>query len=125
MSDLELTKTRFAQGVWEGELRDKSPGAGEPTLSVLMDDKPVGIPDLAPQADGGCWTVRFAIPPRMLGEGTHTLLFSDASNGDVLESFSIIAGEALSDDIRAEVDLLRAELDMLKRAFRRHCAETG
>jgi hypothetical protein len=26
--------------------------------------------------------------------------------------------------LRAEVDLLRAELDMLKRAFRRHCVET-
>jgi hypothetical protein len=30
----------------------------------------------------------------------------------------------LDEDIRAEVDLLRAELDLLKRAFRRHCSET-
>jgi hypothetical protein len=30
----------------------------------------------------------------------------------------------MEDDLRAEVDLLRAELDMLKRAFRRHCLET-
>ena len=37
---------------------------------------------------------------------------------------SLLAGEALGDDIRAEVALLRAELDMLKRAFRRHCLET-
>ena len=36
-----------------------------------------------------------------------------------------IAGEAVSDDLRAEVELLRAELDMLKRAFRRHCLETA
>ena len=35
-----------------------------------------------------------------------------------------LAGEALAHDIRAEIDLLRAELDMLKRAFRRHCLET-
>jgi hypothetical protein len=31
----------------------------------------------------------------------------------------------LEEDIRAEVSLLRAELDLLKRAFRRHCAETA
>lgn len=124
MSDLELNKTRFAQGVWEGELHDKSPGAGDPTLSVLLDDKPVGMPELDSHDDGARWSVRFPIPTRLLGEGTHTLVFADASNGDVLDTFSIIAGEALKDDIRAEVDLLRAELDMLKRAFRRHCAES-
>ena len=43
---------------------------------------------------------------------------------EVLGSFTLIAGEALGDDLRAEVSLLRAELDMLKRAFRRHCLET-
>jgi outer membrane protein assembly factor BamA len=37
----------------------------------------------------------------------------------------LIAGEALGDDIRVEVELLRDELDMLKRAFRRHCVETA
>ena len=37
----------------------------------------------------------------------------------------MITGEPLGDDIRAEVELLRAELDMLKRAFRRHCLETS
>jgi hypothetical protein len=30
----------------------------------------------------------------------------------------------LAEDIRAEMDLLRAELDLLKQAFRRHCVET-
>ena len=45
--------------------------------------------------------------------------------GDTLDSISIITGEVLSDDIRAEMNLLRAELDMLKKAFRRHCIETA
>ena len=44
--------------------------------------------------------------------------------GTKLGHFSIIAGEALGEDLHAEVELLRAELDMLKRAFRRHCLET-
>jgi len=51
-------------------------------------------------------------------------LVEDGKTGGKLGSFTVIAGEALGDDIRAEMDLLRAELDMLKRAFRRHCLET-
>ena len=43
--------------------------------------------------------------------------------GDALAHETIIAGEVLDEDVRAEVMLLRAELDMLKRAFRRHCAD--
>jgi hypothetical protein len=43
----------------------------------------------------------------------------------LLGSFSIVAGDALAEDIRAELSLLRAELDMLKKAFRRHCVETS
>jgi hypothetical protein len=44
--------------------------------------------------------------------------------GETLAHFTIITGVPMEDDLRAEVDLLRAELDMLKRAFRRHCVET-
>ena len=42
----------------------------------------------------------------------------------MLDSFALMSGDALSYDIRAEMTLLREELDMLKRAFRRHCLET-
>ena len=42
----------------------------------------------------------------------------------ILGDFTLMAGDAVADDLRAEVELLRAELDMLKRAFRRHCLET-
>ena len=49
----------------------------------------------------------------------------DRSEERVLASFSIVAGDALAEDIRAELSLLRAELDMLKKAFRRHCVETA
>ena len=34
------------------------------------------------------------------------------------------AGVAMEDDLRAEVDLQRTKLDLLKRAFRRHCLGT-
>jgi len=51
-------------------------------------------------------------------------LIADQRSGETLNSFSIISGTPLDDDIRVEMDLLRAELDMLKKAFRRHCLET-
>jgi hypothetical protein len=40
--------------------------------------------------------------------------------GAVLDRVTFLAGDALDEDIRAEVVLLRDELEMLKRAFRRH-----
>jgi hypothetical protein len=49
----------------------------------------------------------------------------EAGQTETLAHFTIITGVAMEDDMRAEVDLLRQELDMLKRAFRRHCLETA
>ncbi|WP_323767618.1 hypothetical protein [Marinovum sp.] len=125
MSELTLTRVRFFEGVWEGVLEDPAPGAGDPAVQVLLADRPVEGVELSEEAEPGRWRLRFPVPARLLGDGCHTFVFADASNGDRLDSFSIIAGEALGDDIRAEVDMLRAELDMLKRAFRRHCRESN
>jgi hypothetical protein len=51
-------------------------------------------------------------------------MISETTLGQALGDFAIIAGDAAGEDIRAEMSLLRAELDMLKRSFRRHCRET-
>ena len=45
--------------------------------------------------------------------------------GTVLDRITLMAGAALDEDIRAEIALLRDELELLKSAFRRHCAETA
>lgn len=122
MSDLQLTKTRFFEGAWEGVLTDPSPGSGDPSLTVVHQDRNLEGIVLSPAGPEGVWNVKFPVPVRLLGEGAHSFVIADATDTTALASFSIIAGEALSDDIRAEVDLLRAELDMLKRAFRSHCS---
>jgi hypothetical protein len=70
------------------------------------------------------WAVRIPIPAELLSDGVHTFLIRDAEADETLAHFTILAGVELDEDIRAEMDLLRAELDMLKRAFRRHCLET-
>lgn len=64
------------------------------------------------------------IPAERIADGVQTFVIRDRRTDQGLASFAIVAGDALAEDIRAEIGLLRAELDMLKKAFRRHCAAT-
>ena len=119
MPEPVLTKIRIREGIWEGVL---SGAEHAPLLMVThLEEQIVGV-QVAP--DGPNWRVNVPIPPRMIADGVQTFLIRDAKSGETLTSFAIAAGEPLSEDLRAEVNLLRAELDLLKRAFRRHCVET-
>ena len=116
-----LTKTRIRAGVWEGVL---SGPAETPLLEVsLLGETLAGVSVTAIPEPAGDWLVRVPIPAEALSEGVQTFLIR--SGGETLAHFTVITGVAMEDDMRAEVDLLRAELDMLKRAFRRHCLETA
>lgn len=124
MAELTLTGTRIRAGVWEGVLTGA--GASEPRLEVVHLQQPLpGVTLSAIEGRPGDWAVRVPIPAAVLSEGVQTFLIRDPASGTTLSHFTIVTGVALEDDIRAEVDLLRAELDMLKRAFRRHCLETA
>jgi hypothetical protein len=68
--------------------------------------------------------VSVPIPVDRIADGVQTFVIRDRREDMLLGSFSIVAGDALAEDIRAELSLLRAELDMLKKGFRRHCLET-
>lgn len=123
MPEVSLVKTRVRAGVWEGILTGA--GTPEPQIEVTHLQEPLPGATVTPVPDRpGDWAVRVPIPAAVLNEGVQTLLFRDKATGQTLTQFTIITGVALDEDIRAEVDLLRAELDMLKRAFRRHCLET-
>ncbi len=124
MSAFELSKTRLFEGVWEGVLTAIDENTEQPDLGVTHLDKPLGELRLKETGEPNQWSVRVPIPIELIGDGAQTFLIFDRDTGKTLDSFTIIAGDAVSDDIRAEVALLRAELDMVKRAFRRHCAET-
>ncbi|MEM7733796.1 MAG: hypothetical protein AAF280_13595 [Pseudomonadota bacterium] len=124
MSDLTLTKTRLIEGVWEGALyREKAIGDA-PKIEVTWQLEQVNGVMVEPMEDKTGWTLRVPVPTGAITDGVQTFLINDAETSTTLGQFCIVAGEELSYDIRAEVSLLREELDMLKRAFRRHCLET-
>lgn len=124
MAELTLTKTQMRGGVWEGVLTASGGAKEQPELSVTHLDKPIEGVTVAEDSAHGIWTVRVPVPVEVLGDGVQTFVISDAHSGRRLASFTLLAGDVLDGDIRAELDLLRAELDMLKSAFRRHCVET-
>lgn len=124
MNDVTLTKTRLFEGVWEGVLTHDGPGNFQPEIEVTHLQKPVPGVEVRENPEENLWVVRVPIPAELIADGVQTFLVQDKRTGDTLNSFSLMSGDVLSHDIRAEVTLLREELDMLKRAFRRHCLET-
>ncbi len=123
MSTLELTKTKMKQGVWQGVIT----GAGDdmPKIKVTHQNHPVEGMELVHNEKADHWLLSVTIPPEAIADGVQTLMIQDAATQTELGHITVMAGEIPGDDIRAEMDLLRAELDMLKRAFRRHCVETA
>ena len=124
MNELRLTKTRLFEGVWEGILTHDGDDNFQPQIEVTHLQNLVSGVDVHESREDGFWVVKVPIPAQLIADGVQTFLIRDARTGETLESFSLMSGDALSYDIRAEITLLREELDMLKRAFRRHCLET-
>ena len=125
MTAYSLSKSRFFEGVWEGVIAGDTDEAPAPRVDVRVHD--ITIPDVAiePLPDPASWLLKVPVPANMIADGVHTFVISEAALGQSLGDFSIIAGDAAGEDVRAEMSLLRAELDMLKRSFRRHCRETA
>ncbi|MEM6303671.1 MAG: hypothetical protein AAF744_03065 [Pseudomonadota bacterium] len=124
MTDLQLTKTKMMEGVWEGVVTRSGDGAGPPQIAVFHQRDRVEGVELTHDPDQGHWRLSIPIPPVVVADGVHTLFIQDTAADEKIGHVTLVAGEALGDDIRAEMALLRAELDMLKRAFRRHCLES-
>lgn len=119
MAEMVLTKMRLAGGVWEGLLSGRTDTP--PALRIRHHDQLVGEAQTEPAENG--WFVRFRLPVERLSDGVQTFVIEDAATGTPLARETVVAGDTSGHDLDAEVALLRAELDMLKRAFRRHCAE--
>lgn len=124
MTELTLTKIRMRNGAWEGRLTGVPTTGKRPSIRVTYLDQHIEDFELSEGSDSSFWDLKITIPQHAIADGVQTFLIYDQDTDTKLGDFTLIAGEAISDDLRAEVELLRAELDMLKRAFRRHCLET-
>ena len=122
MTDWTLTKVKLQNGTWQGVVTQ---APEMPLIAVTHLGRTVEDVDVVQGQTEDTWIVKFQIPQSAVADGVQTLLIKNASSDTVMDRVTLIAGEALGEDLRAEVDLLRAELDMLKRAFRRHCLETA
>jgi hypothetical protein len=120
-----LNKKQIVGGKYVGILRSRNKGLQNPSLEMIHLGNVVGEVHVEPiGTDGDNWEVRAEIPSEFLMDGVQTFLFVLAGQTEILDRFSVITGEPLEEDLRAEIQLLREELDMIKRAFRRHCIET-
>ncbi len=121
---ITLTKTRLADGTWEGILTLPGEFDAPPMLQARYLDRALEGLEVRPDDRPGRFMLRLPLPIEVLSDGAHVVQFVNVEQDEVLTSETIIAGDTLVEDLRAELALLRAELDMLKRAFRRHCVET-
>lgn len=122
MTPPTLTETRMANGVWEGRLSATAGPA--PVIEARHQDRALdGVEVIPLPGKAGGFAVRVPLPVALLSTGVQTVLLQ--LDGAVLAQVTLVAGVPVEDDLRAEISLLRAELDLLKRAFRRHVAETA
>ena len=115
---MKLEPGRISGGVWEAEVT----AAEAPVIAALQGGRAVEGVTVGPVPGAvGRFAVRVPIPAWALNEGVQTILVQ--SGGATVATVTLVAGEPLEGDIRAELDLVRAELDLLKRAFQRHVRE--
>ena len=117
MAQYVLDKTKFRAGVWQGILTG-TPGLSDPALTGRGPDGPLLIDVRAASGAHGQWEVRMAVPDTAIGDGVHSFAIF-GPDGEALTRFDVIAGDALEDDIRAELATLRAEVDLMGSALRR------
>ncbi|WP_295042231.1 hypothetical protein [uncultured Paracoccus sp.] len=109
-------------GCWTGALQaDRQPGP----VSVVHRGVAVAQARLR-DAGPGVWAVAADLPGTVIDRGAHGLLLvagePGAAGSRVLARLMLVAGQVAGDDLLAEVAHLRAELDLLKREFRRLAA---
>ncbi len=126
MGNLTLVESTVRAGVWQGLIAAREAVQSLPAIEVshqgqaLPDTRLTAIPGTADR-----WLVLQPIPAEVLWDGVQTFLVREVALQETLGHFTILTGDAVAQDMVAELDLLRAELDMLKRAFRRHCLDSG
>lgn len=114
-------------GIWQALLFRKQ----VPARICLTHQGEVVAPARVSPEEEGVWRIAVSIPAERISDGMQTfVLIGDsaaegepvASGAEHLGAFSMLAGTALDYDLQAEIDLLKAEMELLKREFRRMAA---
>ena len=115
---MKIINAELRAGTWSGELVNCSAEG----CQVLHQGNALDGVTTTQLPDRDSTRISVPIPASLISDGVQTFVVQDG-NGKTLASFAILAGDVLAHDLRAEIDLLRAELDMLKTAFRKHVSE--
>ena len=118
---MKLTRVALKAGRYEGRLTGAN--GQVPIIELVHLDRVIGHAEVTP-AEGGHQVVA-DMPPVVLSDGVQVVTLRSAADGTALDRLSFLMGSGLDEDFRGELALLRDELELLKRAFRRHCVETG
>lgn len=123
----EFESLGLKSGIWQGILqRPTAPGR----LALVHLGARVADARVTAQEDGS-WRVAAAIPAQRLSDGVQTFLLMEdqGTEGEAVQpgalhlaSLNIVAGQPIDEDLRAELSLMRSELDLLKRELRRLAA---
>lgn len=112
-------------GIWRGTLS----GALPQRLCITHAGEIVAEARVSGPATGP-WKIEADLPGSVISDGVHTLLLVACAEGatpgpgaPVLGRLDLRAGQPFAEDVLAEIALLRAELDLMKREFRRLAAE--
>lgn len=118
MTDLTLTRIRIENGIYRGILQVGSANKSF-QISAILDGDPIGVLALTPVPNKSqeC-RLEIELPSNVLNEGVHQIAVVDLATNTILDSFALILGHPEAEDFRSEVALLRAELELLKKALR-------
>ena len=102
-------------------LRLRHEGEGPPPASVTHRGLLVEAETL-PEAEAGVWRLTAALPPAAISEGIQTLLVS-MPDGTAIGATQLIVGRPADASVEAQLDMVRQELDLLKKVIRLRARE--
>jgi len=116
MAKAQIVNSRLQAGQWKADLLGH--GSTAPDLVVVFGNQTQPPIDQTYEPARDIWHLHLPLPAGMVTDGIHTCLLQTTA-GETLFQLTLSAGEVLADDLRAQIGLLRAELELLKSAFRK------
>ncbi len=120
---MTLDKIDFSNGIWRGLLKTGQ-AQEKPELQVTLNGAELDPCVVTAGSTDSEWIVEIAVPAHAIGDGVFTFVVLSSSAEHPIATFCLSGGRSMEYDMQAEVALLREEIEILKRAFRRHIHNT-